>query len=464
MTAGQGEPQSFKVFLSHRYKSADTNLRFFSLFSDLGTEVQFKVDEGSKRISMTRLERMVRDADAFLGLYPYPEAPEVRPTAAALRAQSAYFRLELDLAVRSGKPAIVFYDQRYRAVLPRVPYAVPYDPQELVGEGGWPTRQRMADVFTEFSSTVEAARTYQPRAPRERLRREAKVGLLLPTGQGPGAYTAEYLHALEECLEDLGLECVPLELPRVIGPEFLIKVWQLDWAVVDVGATGTDGAVLAYLHGQFLPMLRLRRALQGGGPGRASALERTLYGGFNVGYSEDIHDWHDLDSLDAAVRNAYAAIDREEAYIGSAEEAKRYFTRAEKRKEEVFLSYSGEDRARVAPIADALEQRFQKIHDYRRDSIPVGSNWYDEIIRQVSTSPVGIPFLSASYLTKPYCLEEAERMASRHVEGKMTVLPVNLDDTTPPAVLDRIQYVRTAAFPDAASLVEHLIAQLPSDR
>lgn len=463
MTAGQSEPQSFKVFLSHRYKSADTNLRFFSLFSDLGAEVQFKVDEGEKRISMTRLERMVRDADAFVGLYPYPEAPEVKPTVAALREKSAYFRLELDLAVRSAKPAIVFYDQRYLAVLPRVPYAVPYDPQELVGGGGWPTRQRMADAFSEFRGTVEAARSYQPRAPRERLRGEAKVGLLLPTS-GPVAYTAEHLHAVQECLEDLGLECVQLELPSVISPEFLLKVWQLDWAVVDVGATGTAEAVLAYLHGQFLPMLRLRRVPQAGAPAQVSALERILYGSFKVGYPEDIHDWHDLDSLGVALRNAYAAIDREEAYISSADEARRYFTRAEKRKEHVFLSYSGEDRAKVAPIADILEKRFQKVHDYRRDSIPVGTNWYDEIVRQVSTSPLGIPFLSSSYLKKPYCLDEAERMASRHIEGKMTVLPVNLDDAEPPPVLDRIQYLRAARFPEPASLVEQLIARLPPDR
>ena len=32
------------------------------------------------------------------------------------------------------------------------------------------------------------------------------------------------------------------------------------------------------------------------------------------------------------------------------------------------------------------------------------------------------------------------------------------------ATLDRIQYVRAAAFPDPASLVEHLIAQLSPDR
>jgi hypothetical protein len=463
--AGQGQPQSFKVFLSHRYKSAETNLRFFSLFSDAGKEVQFKVDEGSLRISMTRLERMVRDADCFVGLYPYPEAPEVRPSAASLRQASAYFRLELDLAVRSGKPAIVFYDQRYRAVLPRLPDAVSYDPQELAGHGGWPDRDRLAAAFTAFCDGVEAARTYQPRAPRERLRREARVGLLLPADPAPGAYTGEQLQTVKGVLDDEGLECVTVPLPEVITPEFLLEVWQLDWAVVDVAAPGSAKEVLAFLHGQFLPMLRLRRTApdddptsSGPSPGHA------LFGGFDVGYPEDLHDWHDLDSLGAAVREGFAAIDRPEAYVGSIEDARQYFSRAEQRKEHVFLSYSGDDRAVVAPIADAFRRRFQTVYDYRQQSIPVGTSWFNELLGQVAVSPVGVPLLSSSYLTKPICLEEAERMATRRLQGEMTVLPVTLDDTTPPAVLETVQYIRAADFPDPAGLVEHLISRLPPDR
>ena len=462
--AGQGQPQSFKVFLSHRYKSAETNLRFFSLFSDAGKEVQFKVDEGSLRISMTRLERMVRDADCFVGLYPYPEAPEVRPSVASLRQASAYFRLELDLAVRSGKPAIVFYDQRYRAVLPRLPDAVSYDPQELAGHGGWPNRGKLAAAFTAFCDGVEAARTYQPRAPRERLRREARVGLLLPTESAPGAYTREQLQAVKEVLDDEGLECVTVRLPEVVTPEFLLEVWQLDWAVVDVAAPDYAREILAFLHGLFLPMLRLRRTAPDEDPASGPSPGHVLFGGFEVGYSEDMHGWHDLDSLGAAVREGYAAIDRPEAYIGSIEDARHYFSRAEQRKEHVFLSYSGDDRAMVAPIADALERRFQKVYDYRRQSIPVGASWFDELLRQVAVSPVGVPFLSSSYLTRPICLEEAERMATRRLAGKMTVLPVNLDDTTPPAALSSVQYIRAADFPDPANLVEHLISRLPSDR
>jgi hypothetical protein len=467
MTAGQDgqlQPQSFKVFLSHRYKSAETNLRFFSLFSDAGKEVQFKVDEGSLRISMTRLERMVRDADCFVGLYPYPEAPEVRPSVASLRQASAYFRLELDLAVRSGKPAIVFYDQRYKAVMPRLPDAVPYDPQELAGHGGWPNRAKLAAAFTSFCDGVEEARTYQPKAPRERLRKEARVGLLLPAGSAPGAYTADQVETVKEVLDDEGLECLTLRLPEVVTPEFLLEVWQLDWAVVDVAAPGSAREILAVLHGQFLPMLRLRRTAPGQDPAEDLSRKHVLFGGFDVGYPEDIHDWDDLDSLGAAVREGYAAIDRAESYIGSIEDARRYFSRAEQRKEHVFLSYSGEDRTAVAPIADAFARRFQTVYDYRQQSIPVGASWFDQLLGQVAVSPVGVPFLSSSYLTRPICLEEAERMATRRLQGKMTVLPVNLDDTKPPDVLASIQYVRAADFRDPASLVEHLIGRLPADR
>jgi hypothetical protein len=466
MTAGHDdEVQSFKVFLSHRYKSADTNLHFFNLFSSAGKEVQFKVDEGAQRISMTRLERMVRDADAFLGIYPYPEAPAVRPAPADVRKASRYFRLELDLAIRSGKPAIVFSDERYHAVLPRVPYAFSYDPQELAGQGrgGWPTRARWVREFNEFCGTVETARTYQPRSPRERLREDARVGLLLPTGNVPGAYTPEHLAVVKEQLDDLGLECVQLDLPERVSPEFLLKVWQLDWAVVDVASQDSAGHIVALLHGQFLPMLRVKRVEGPDDAASPSALERTLFGGFDVGYKEDILVWHDLDSLADAIRLGFAAIYREETYIASADDARQYFSRAQKRKERVFLSYSGDDRATVAPIADAFQERFQTVYDYRQHSIPVGKNWFEELVGQVAVSPVGVPLLSRSYLKRPVCLEEAERMAVKRLQGGMSVLPINLDDTDPPPVLENIQYIRAAAFSDPASLVEHLIQQLPAE-
>ncbi len=93
---------SLGAFLSHRYKSPAVNLYFFDLFEEEDAEVQFEVDAGTKALSVTRLERMIRDRDAFIGIYPYPGDPAVRALPEDLLAASRYFRLECDLAVRSG--------------------------------------------------------------------------------------------------------------------------------------------------------------------------------------------------------------------------------------------------------------------------------------------------------------------------------------------------------------------------
>jgi|SRR5947207_15869533 len=102
---------SFKAFLSHRYKSPVVNLYFFNLFSKLA-EVQFEVDEGSSTMNVTRVERIIRNCDAFIGIYPFPGASG-EASREKLQEASQYFRLELDLAVRSRKPAIIFYDELY---------------------------------------------------------------------------------------------------------------------------------------------------------------------------------------------------------------------------------------------------------------------------------------------------------------------------------------------------------------
>src|SRR5215211_8380099 len=98
---------TFKAFLSHRYKSPDANQRFFDALSAHGN-LQFEVDVGVKATNVTRLEMFVRDADAFVGIYPFPSEADERPDAETALKESRYFRLELDLALRSRRPVIVF--------------------------------------------------------------------------------------------------------------------------------------------------------------------------------------------------------------------------------------------------------------------------------------------------------------------------------------------------------------------
>src|SRR5215208_6864884 len=103
---------TFKVFLSHRYKSPLINQFLFEVLS-AQANIQFEVDVGTKATNVTRLERFVRDSDAFVGIYPFPSEDDARPDLKAALTASKYFRLELDLAARSRRPAVVFIDKRY---------------------------------------------------------------------------------------------------------------------------------------------------------------------------------------------------------------------------------------------------------------------------------------------------------------------------------------------------------------
>lgn len=350
---------SYHAFLSHKYKAPEVNLHFFELFSSVG-EVQFKVDRGTSRISMTRLHRMVRDADAFIGIYPLPGSVAARPTRRELGEASQYFRLELDLAVRSRKPAIIFHDNRYRSVL-RVPagiYQYGYDAQEIAGKGGTPTVGR---------------------------------------------------------------------------------------------------------H-QFTPLLFLKRTVRGTPPPPPD-LERSLFGAFEVGYSEDVVTWSDADALLTEVRERLAVIEAEIERFNTIDEARGYFMSAGRRKERVFLSYAGEDLSLVAGLQKELKRRFQEVFDYRTaGAIAPGSDWMPDLFTTLSRSAVGVICLSKHYLASGNCLHEAEDLMAQRDQGRTKVFVVNLDDSQPPEYMRNVQYCVPGHYAGDEGLVGAIVEMLGPEK
>jgi hypothetical protein len=438
MSGQDDERLSVNAFLSHRYKSPEVNLYFFDLFSGVG-EIQFRIDEGNFKLSMTRLERMIRDADAFIGIYPYPAAGDVWPSVAELQTASQYFRLELDLAVRSRKPGIIFCDRRYRAVL-RVPPGITqhrYDPQEIVSAGGNPAAARQLRAFRSFYETVRAFKAYQDLA--TDVGHETVGMMLPPPSQG---YPADHVDALEALIADHGYRPLRFGWPPVADLEFLTKLRGLDWMVLEVSGSMDPTGVVAFLQGAFVPMLRLKRVA---GPQDdnfpESPLERALFGAFEVGYVEDVVFWHDLDSLLEGVKASLAVMDAPGKLISTAAEATSYFRRAGQRKEHVFLSYSGEDTVQAQRIGAALRRRFGDVFDYLDGkSIPTGAEWQPEILDRLTASAVGVLLLSESYLRSPYCIEEAQQMIIQRLAGRMHIFPVRLDQAKPPDFLRTVQY------------------------
>jgi hypothetical protein len=445
---------SIQMFLSHRYKSPEVNLYFFEAFSEKA-EIQFDVDAGTMATCVTRLERIIRNVDAFIGIYPYPDPNENAPGVEQKREASRYFRLELDLAVRSRKPALVFYDSRYGHLLECPPSlnAHTFDMREILGAGGKPKRARHRRLFEEFLGEVKAFADYQS-ARRVEPPLENQVALVFP--QPNGVYTPGERRTILSTLQNAGCDILDLPWPPRLTLSFLSQLERADWVVTDIGEPACATGVPAFLHGQFYPLVRLLCTREHD----ACGLETTLFGGTEVGYPKDILRWRDETSLRTGLEKRIALIKAPATRISTTEQAVQYFRKAALRNDAVFLSYAGADQEIGAVISSELKKRFQTVFDYRDGtSIVTGKPWLDEVFESLAASAIGIPLLSANYVHSENCLHEAREMASRVDQKKILVLPIKIrqEEFELPIWAQSTQYARFWEHQNPAALVEWLV-------
>lgn len=450
---------AFTTFLSHRYKSPDENLFFFKLFEDLA-EVQFEVDEATFSTNVTRIERMIRAADAFIGIYPFPGTPEEARQPEELKKASRYFRLELDLAIRSRKPAIIFYDQRYGNLLrgPNNILAVPYNFREITSTGQSPKTAIFKEKIGDFLELVTANMQYSTKqwiAPR------TTIGIAVPHSSTGTNYIDQHIQIIESTLENNGYyDRKILPWPPVFNHRAFILFHEADCIITDLGEDMARTGLPAYLHGQFVPMVRLRQVHEGQDASTSSLLENVLFGDIEVGYKKDTVVWDTEQSLEVGLQERLSTLKEDVRRVNTINEAEAYFRGAALRKEAVFLSYSGKDRERAADLSQELKKHFHKVFDYRDgESIQPGQPWIDEIFQQLSSSAIGIPLLSEDYFKSGNCEHEAQQMVAQYDNGKMKVLPIKLYEGAldSPPWMQHIQYLRYTDFTKAEDVAKEVV-------
>lgn len=461
MSTSANDLLSFKAFLSHRYKSPEVNRYFLRLFAD-AAEVQFEVDEGAFAINVTRLERMIRDCDAFIGIYPFSGDAAV-PDREDLLRESRYFRLELDLAIRARKPGLIFYDRRYRQLFKRPPTikALEFDSLEVESAGGSPSAGVYRHAFRDFCESVAAWKAYDVTARASGDLVEG-VALVLPTARrDDDGYSPATLDLVRSLLAASGYDNIrTLAWPPVLDGETLTLLRTVDWALAEVGPLGLGHGAPAYLHGAFVPTMRLSREHKDG-PGEASG--RFLYQGVEVGYAEDIVAWAGRRSLERGIRERLSSLDVPVRRINTTQEADEYFRSASLLKETVFFSYAGKDEQAAAPIVAVLRERFQRVFDYRDgESIRPGHPWLDEIFTQLSASAVGVPLLSTAYVRSGNCMHELREMVAQRDADAMQLVPIVLDEQVEiPAFVRDQQYLPRWRYDRADALVDALVRSRP---
>jgi TIR domain-containing protein len=453
-------PLSLKAFLSHRYKSPAVNTYFYELFAE-AAELQFDVDHGTGSTNVTRLERMIRDTDAFVGIYPFePEEPQpAAPIRQQLLDASTYFRLELALAARAKAVSIVFVDQRFGQILapPAPMLSCTFDHREVTGRGGSPNRNKFQQLFARFIDDLTASMRYEQTRPQPE---PSRVAFLLP----PDAYDQPITDRLEALTADANIAVERVAWPPKLDDRLAARLQLVDWVVTDVGPTSAASGLAGYLHGQFVPTLRLARQTGADAATWTKSLQTSLYGGHEVGYPKDIVSWTTVEELLPAFSKRLDRILQDSRRIGTIADARDYFLEAARRKEAVFVSYTGADQDRVAPITAVLRKRFQSVFDYRDggQSIEPGQPWMEQIFTKLDRSAVGILMLSPGYLASGNCAHEARNLVAARDSSKITLFPIKLgrEDIDPPSWLGDVQYLRAWEYPNPDAIVDRIVQLL----
>lgn len=424
----------FDVFLSHRYKSSDVNLHFYEELSQV-SPITFRVDRGTVSTSTLRLERMIREADAFVGIFPIPgDATEVHDRQSLLQL-SRYFRLEFDMAIRSRKPAAIFYDRRYGGLFGRAANIIlyRYDAQDIAQPLRSPARLKLRQAAERFFSLATASAQADAAKQESDFERDL-VGVSLPRDRAS---------ATLDLLSEQGLEPVTLNWPPRLDCAYIAQLRRCDWVILDT-STPTGEMLLAFLHGQFIPTLRIERASDTRAADLTlSTAQEVLFGSLEVGYRKDTILWHDTEDLLASLAERIRTLRLEPELLGDSSQAAEYFTSAARRKERVFLSYANEDSDEGRQFATELHKHFQDVFDYRAISaVKAGEPWMDQVFENLSSAAVGILLISASYRSSSYCMEEARQLYNAYQTRQLHLLPVKIGDADPPDFLASVQYER----------------------
>jgi hypothetical protein len=330
-----------------------------------------------------------------------------------------------------------------------------FDHQELESRGGSPKQSIFAKAFEMFVDAVSASLNLEVSQLRAYPKRD-KVGLLLSED-----YKERHLQMMEEQIRSMAQTPVRLPEKPMINGHFLRLLDEIDWLVADIGCHACINGIIPYLHGCFVPMMRLIRISSSDDYSKLSPLEESIYGEHEVGYPKDIIRWSDDESLERGFTNRLATLYGAMRRISTAEEAYDYFRGAALRKETVFVSYSGKDESCVRDLTQILKKRFQRVFDYRDKgaSIVPGRPWMEEIFVGISTCGVAVPMLSKSYVESGNCLHEGRELMALRDAGKVIVVPIKLcrDPLELPLWMQDTQYLRLWDYAGPEEAIEAMI-------
>jgi hypothetical protein len=433
------------AYFSHSYRAADreVNLFFWRLFHGAG--FFFTVDPQSQVFSIPYLESMLSLSNCFVAVIPRRDGTP--------GGCSPYIRFEYGLAVQAKKPWTIFVEQG-------IPGAnFPKDAERVVPFN----RQRLAAGADRFTEAIDrlGGEVRGFRNPDVKL--QNPCGLLVGPG-GRGVYTPEVIAMLSAALEPYGrtLEVVDVDFDTSFA--FCLDLDRFDLLILEVREPLQAPWLAGYVMGRVSPSIKVCHL----GPGETPAQVPlpALVAAHRPQHTTEAPAfyWRDPADLVSQVTRHIAKFNTERIEFHTLDDGLAYFTRAGRRREQVFVSNAGG----ANPVAQRLIAQLRResvdfFHYQVKDALPVGERWLVELEREIAESGIFVALLTEQFLRSPWCLFELQVAVRRAAEGRLRIHPYVLEDGVLPALpahgIGPLQ-ARLAIGDDPADVIAKVVADI----
>lgn len=449
----QSDPLSIQVFLSHDRMAAEVNLYFLDIFSEVAN-IQFEVNVEPYDIDLTSLERMIRNSDAFIGIYPFDKINDISPSIEELSSKAKRFQLEIEAALRSKKPIFIFYDERFGSLFRCPPpiQAFPFNMRELISEGAKPSMMKHKHAFQLFLNKVNFFIKYQT----EQITQIPINRRVLILFSEEMVNNSIIRNSIGDVLVEFGCEFHFLSQQSTFDFEFYAEIQKSDWVIAAIADNLETALLAAFLQGYFVPLIRLVHCSNVQAFNNKNVIVKYL----DSHSPQEIIGWNTEDDLREGIKKKISRILAPKDRITTYKAARQYFLKDSLRQESVFLSYTGSDLNVANILSSELKTRFKKVIDYRDgESLFSGQLWREQIEHLLQNITIAIPLLSSDFLASQNCLSELSKILSLKDQRKIFVAPIKVrkENLILPDNLAAINYIRLWEYPDMSSLVNRLI-------
>lgn len=376
-----------QLYLSHSYRGRDRGVNefFWELFWDAG--FTFSVDPHSKILSVPYLEYMMKGSAGYAAIVTLREEQQYYRC-------SPYVLYEYGLALLAHKPRLIFVESgvsgKYFSEGDDSLKVYICSKSALKAD-----RQLFIDLIAKFKERVQPYR-------RAGLTLRGKVGILIH----PSRPAYEVLTRIEEVVEKAGFsaERVPIEDPQDLT--VVIRFDGYDFVIVDLDPSGIPGWIYPFIHGRFIPCIRLLHVSGDTPPSLPPLIKSTMLRGV-APVDEPVLYWRDADLLVNAIKAQIARVRRNFHSFELFDEGLRYFRKAERREASIFISNAGEVNDFAARLATAMQADGMEVFQYQEaNRIPAGEKWEPRLQSEVRNSEIFLPLVTKTFWTSKPCKME----------------------------------------------------------